>query len=97
MATKPRRAATNVRGRKPRDAEIRKMRRLGYVTAAEGAKAVGRAASSIYERIATNTLPRVHEKREPVVKTASGNVWIYLPSLKKLYVDPAEVAQGRGP
>lgn len=87
----------NPRGHKPSDEEIARMRDLGYVTVAEAAKAVGRAASSVYMRVGPtgSGLPRVRPDRDPVVHTPSRHVWIYLDSLKTLYRDPADIAQGK--
>lgn len=94
MAKKKEHRPTNARGRKPTEREDKEMRALGYVTVAEGARAVGRAASSVYERVSgTSGLPQVADDRKPVVRTASGNVWVYLDSLKTLYKSPAEIAQ----
>lgn len=101
-ATKARakkRRATNPRGGKPTPEETKLMTELGYVTIAEAAKAVKRAASSIYERVhrhneGTRPMPKLHEEREPVVKTASGNVWVYLDSVKK-FSDPVALATGK--
>lgn len=75
------------------------MRALGYVTVAEAAKEAKRAASSIYMRIGPSGsgLPSVRSDREPVVHTASGHIWIYLDSIKSLYRDPVEIAQGKAP
>lgn len=92
------RRATNPRGGKPTAEETEKMTDLGYVTIAEAAKAVNRAASSIYERVhrhneGTRPMPKVRADREPVVKTASGNVWVYLDSVKKCS-DPVALATG---
>lgn len=85
------RKVTNKRGGKPPEEEVQKMTALGYVTPAAAAKAVGRAASSIYERVARDRLPQVDPERKPWVKTASGNLWIYLESVKK-FSDPVALA-----
>lgn len=89
-AKKPRRKTTNPRGGKPTADEVAKMTGLGYVTVAEAAKAVGRAASSIYNRLAhveakKTEIPPAEKGKRSVVKTASGNVWLHLASIKKLY------------
>ncbi len=95
-----RRRVTNPRGGKPTDDEVRDMHALGYRTIAEAAKDMNRAGSSIYDRIrrfhagAAHLLPKVNPEREPVVKTASGNVWVYLDSLRK-GADPVALATGK--
>jgi|SRR5215831_4556439 len=92
--------APNPRGGKPTDKEITDMHDLGYLTIAEAAAAINRAGSTIYERVrrytdgATQLLPKLREDREPVVKTASGNVWVYRESLLK-GADPVAMATGK--
>lgn len=68
------------------------MRGLGYVTVAEAAKLVDRAASSVYDR--ARRLPRVHPDRAPFVKT-SAVLWIHRGALLKAYPDPARAARAR--
>ena len=69
------------------------MRKLGYLTVAEGAKLVKRAATSVYDR--ARHLPRVREDRAPFVKS-SNTLWLYRDSLLKLYPDPARAARETG-
>jgi hypothetical protein len=91
---KRRRKVTNVRGGKPTDDEVTKMTALGYVTVGAAARAVKRAASSIYQRIERGRIPQVDPKMKPVVKTASGNVWVFLASVKA-FSDPVALATGK--
>jgi hypothetical protein len=90
---KPRRhKTTNPRGGRPTADEIGKMTGLGYVSVADAAKAVNRAGSNIYDRIRAKQIPQKDPKLKPVVKTASGNVWVHLDSVKSLFADPAALA-----
>lgn len=91
--------ATNKRGGRPTEAEVAKMTGLGYVTVADGAKMIGRAASSLYNRLSFEkdkgrAIPSADPKLKAVVKTRSGNLWIHAESLRKLYTDPAALATG---
>lgn len=92
--TKPargRRKGPNPRGGRPTEDEVGKMTGLGYVSVAAAAKAVNRAGSSIYDRIRAKQIPQKDPKFKPVVKTASGNIWVHLASVKSLF-DPVALA-----
>ncbi len=85
----------NPRGRKPDAAEAAKMDGDGYVSVAAAARAVNRAATSIYDRVRrhldgdTVAIPQLVGGPAPVKKGPSGNVWIHLATLQKAFEIPA--------
>lgn len=96
-ARKRRAAGGNPRGRRPLPDEVKAMTDLKYGTIAEAAKYVGRAASTIYNRVnqaldGGKEIPSTDPLLKAVVKTASGNVWVHLESLKAFF-DPAALAK----